>query len=120
MALVFYLTRDWTAEHGGQFVDLAGGGRREYVPAFNCAVAFEIPRWHAVAPVAGPRPRYSVFGWFLRPGRAYELETGPGESPGWDAEDDALRPAQCKLGRRLLRLGDFAGEDAGHIDDRTA
>lgn len=43
------------------------GQRVEYVPKFNSAVAFQVPRLHEVAPMLSDRPRYSVFGWFLRP-----------------------------------------------------
>lgn len=43
------------------------GGRVEYVPQFNSAVAFFVPRQHEVTKMIGDRPRYSVFGWFMRP-----------------------------------------------------
>ena len=42
-------------------------------------VAFRIPRFHEVTPVAAPRPRLSVFGWFLKPGKTYELYDGEEE-----------------------------------------
>uniref|UniRef100_A0A1D1ZT48 Prolyl 4-hydroxylase alpha subunit Fe(2+) 2OG dioxygenase domain-containing protein n=1 Tax=Auxenochlorella protothecoides TaxID=3075 RepID=A0A1D1ZT48_AUXPR len=112
IAVVYYLTRNWRPEFGGAFVDIAGGGR-EYCPAFNTAVAFTIPRWHAVTAVVGPRPRFSVFGWFLVPGIAYPLGDGErdaaaGKGPAperWLEEGEVGRlPQRCKLGRRLLRL----------------
>ncbi|KAL6779062.1 hypothetical protein ACKKBF_B18935 [Auxenochlorella protothecoides x Auxenochlorella symbiontica] len=112
IAVVYYLTRDWRPEFGGAFVDIAGGGK-EYCPAFNTAVAFTIPRWHAVTAVVGPRPRFSVFGWFLVPGIAYPLgdgerEAAAGKGPAperWLEEGEVGRlPQRCKLGRRLLRL----------------
>lgn len=37
-------------------------------PDFNTLVAFEVPRLHAVRALRGRRPRYSLFGWWLRPG----------------------------------------------------
>ena len=49
-----------------------------YVPEFNSIAAFRVPRWHIVTPVACDEPRYSVFGWFLSPGRLYELQLGSG------------------------------------------
>lgn len=79
IAVIYYLTKDWTAELGGALVDLHCDKR--YVPEYNSAIAFRVPRMHAVEPVVGPRPRFSIFGWFLREGQLYEL--GP-ESPDSD------------------------------------
>ena len=69
IACIYYLTKDWTAEMGGAFVDLHGRKETEYVPKFNRLVAFNVPRLHAVEPVAdaASRPRYSVFGWLYEP-----------------------------------------------------
>lgn len=36
------------------------------IPRFNSAIAFRVPRYHEVTPLAAPRPRYSLFGWFLQ------------------------------------------------------
>ena len=69
--------------HGGAFVDLEGpGGRAVLVPRFNTLCAFRVPRWHSVEPVAAgaPRARMSIFGWFLSPGKFYDLDGGGG---GW-------------------------------------
>ncbi|KAJ9509626.1 hypothetical protein QJQ45_011374 [Haematococcus lacustris] len=59
IALIVYLTRDWQPEYGGLLLDLeAPGGTRTYVPEFNSAIAFRIPRWHAVTPMTTDRPVY--------------------------------------------------------------
>ena len=68
IAVVYYLTKDWTREMGGSFVDLHRGKSIEYVPQFNRLVAFNVPRLHSVQPVTANRPRYSVFGWLYRKG----------------------------------------------------
>ena len=48
-----------------------------YVPEYNSLIAFTIPRYHEVCAVASPnRPRYSIFGWFLREGKIYDLYKG--------------------------------------------
>lgn len=49
---------------------------KEYVPEFNSIVAFKVPRYHEVTAVTSRRPRLSIFGWFLQPGKLYELYTG--------------------------------------------
>lgn len=116
IAVVYYLTRDWRPEYGGAFVDVGGGGT-EHCPAFNAAVAFSIPRWHAVTTVAGPRPRFSIFGWFLTPGIAYPLAVAAGDAAAGGSParhsiserrleegEGSLTAQRCKLGRRLLRL----------------
>ena len=43
------------------------GGRVEFVPQFNSAVAFLVPRQHEVTKMISDRSRYSIFGWYLRP-----------------------------------------------------
>ena len=47
-----------------------------YVPQFNSVIAFKVPRYHQVTPVSSSQPRFSVFGWFLQPGRLYDLFEG--------------------------------------------
>ncbi|CAE7587568.1 RIOX1 [Symbiodinium natans] len=74
VAVIWYLTPDWQKEWGGAFQDLETG--EEILPEFNTIVAFNVPRFHAVQPVTGRTPRYSIFGWFLRPGKLYSLESG--------------------------------------------
>lgn len=57
IAFIYYLTKNWTKADGGQLVDCADNNK-EYVPEFNSAVAFRVPRFHAVKPPTGERPRY--------------------------------------------------------------
>ena len=78
IALIFYCSKDWKEEYGGQLVDMVT--ETEYVPEFNSMIAFEVPRFHQVKPVLAPLlARYSVFGWFFKPGINYELWTGEQE-----------------------------------------
>ncbi|KAK3241218.1 hypothetical protein CYMTET_48996 [Cymbomonas tetramitiformis] len=70
IAVIFYLTKSWDEADGGCFIDHATGD--VYVPEFNSLIAFRVPRLHSVTPVKVRRPRYSIFGWFLR-----ELSNGP-------------------------------------------
>lgn len=60
----------------------------------------------------GPEPRHSVFGWFLTPGRLYELDDAV---QGLD--DESLAPQRCKLGRRLLGLAGLEDGVEGDVDD---
>jgi Rps23 Pro-64 3,4-dihydroxylase Tpa1-like proline 4-hydroxylase len=71
IAIIYYLTKDWKSEFGGTLVDIPTG--HEYVPEFNSLIAFSIPRFHEVKAVTCDRPRYSLFGWFLKSGRLYDL-----------------------------------------------
>uniref|UniRef100_A0A383W562 Fe2OG dioxygenase domain-containing protein n=1 Tax=Tetradesmus obliquus TaxID=3088 RepID=A0A383W562_TETOB len=87
IACIYYLTHGWSEADGGHLVDLeAPGGPQQHLPAFNSVVAFRIPRWHEVKPVTGDRPRYSIFGWFLEPGKLYELNTGEEAPPQQHSE----------------------------------
>ena len=52
-----------------------------YVPQFNSVIALKVPRYHQVTPVSSNRPRLSVFGWFLQPGRLYDLFEGESTQP---------------------------------------
>ena len=75
IAVIYYCSKDWKKEYGGQLVDMVTG--KEYVPEFNSIVAFSVPRFHEVKPVLLPSvERYSVFGWFFKPGINYELWDG--------------------------------------------
>ena len=87
IALIYYLTKDWTEDMGGAFVDMnevdQNHSRQKkqkwtaHVPRFNRVVAFNVPRLHSVEPVAAvKRPRYSVFGWL------YEELPGKGKGKG--------------------------------------
>lgn len=73
IAVIYYLTKDWREEYGGVLVDIETGTR--HVPQFNSLIAFDVPRFHEVTAVTAPRPRFSIFGWFLTEGRKYELLT---------------------------------------------
>eukprot|EP00435_Cladocopium_sp_Y103_P006610 s2158_g2.t1 len=68
VAAAYYLNKEWKATAGGQFVDMAASKHVLHSPDFNTLVAFEVPRLHAVRALRGRRPRYSLFGWWLRPG----------------------------------------------------
>jgi hypothetical protein len=65
VAIIVYLSKNWTAAEGGILHDVQRD--EEHVPTFNTAIAFRVPRLHAVTPVLGSRPRLSFFGWYLRP-----------------------------------------------------
>lgn len=88
IAVIIYLTKNWTKEDGGLLLDLEG--HKEYVPEFNSCVFFRVPRMHAVTKVLGSEPRISIFGWFLMPGELYSL----GEDVVQHKDDPrALQPA---------------------------
>ena len=73
VAGILYLSKGWKAKFGGALIDLQD--RAEHVPSFNTFIAFTVPRMHAVGPVlVESRPRLSLFGWWLQPGRLYELD----------------------------------------------
>lgn len=75
IAVIYYCSKDWKKEYGGQLVDMVTG--KEYVPEFNSIVAFSVPRFHEVKPVLmASVERYTVFGWFFKPGINYELWNG--------------------------------------------
>ena len=79
LAIIYYLTEDWSEADGGVLVDLHDGKRKHYVPKFNSLVAFEVPRFHEVTAVkrrSGRDPRFSIFGWFLEEGDIYSFSKG--------------------------------------------
>ncbi|KAF5837246.1 hypothetical protein DUNSADRAFT_4637 [Dunaliella salina] len=84
IAVIVYLSPNWSKEQGGVLLDLEAkpGAQREYVPEFNSAIVFRIPRWHEVTPVQSNSPRLTIFGWFLVPGHKYSLNTGPQPETG--------------------------------------
>eukprot|EP00198_Chlamydomonas_reinhardtii_P002667 XP_001692003.1 predicted protein [Chlamydomonas reinhardtii] len=98
LAVIYYLTKDWKEEYGGVLVDLedtaAGPSGRRYVPQWNSVVAFKVPRYHAVTALTTDRPRYSIFGWFLLPGKRYPLFTGD------DLEQHKQRTLRAKHGQQ--------------------
>lgn len=88
IAMIFYCSKDWKEEYGGQLVDMVT--KKEYVPEFNSMIAFEVPRFHQVMPVLAPlMARYSVFGWFFKPGINYELWTGEEGQEEEEEEEEA-------------------------------
>mmetsp|Transcript_15660 Transcript_15660/g.27321 ORF Transcript_15660/g.27321 Transcript_15660/m.27321 type:complete len:242 (-) Transcript_15660:1709-2434(-) len=91
VAVIYYLTKDWKESDGGVLVDNQTGKR--YVPKFNSAVIFMVPRFHAVTKVCkrpGRDPRYSIFGWFLTEGDLYN----------YVKEEEAVVPPRKKKKRR--------------------
>lgn len=119
IAVIYYLTKDWTEDKGGLLIDLEAG--KTYVPVFNSIIMFRIPRMHKVtAVVTSTCPRYSIFGWFLQPGKIYELDGGTNEGPmpltkkrknaamqkggrrGSSDDDHTNRVPRCKLALRIL------------------
>lgn len=70
---VLYLSKGWKLKFGGALLDMEACV--EHVPSFNSFVVFTVPRMHAVAPILhASRSRLSLFGWWLQPGRLYELD----------------------------------------------
>jgi len=65
IALIYYLTPpDWKLEDGGILID--EDTNTNYIPEFNSLIAFKIPRNHRVTVLNTDKPRFSVFGWFLK------------------------------------------------------
>ena len=71
VAMIYYLTKDWKDSYGGLLVDIEGS--QTYIPEYNSAIIFQVPRFHQVTPVATHLPRFSLFGWWLVQGEKYEL-----------------------------------------------
>ena len=65
IAVIYYLTKDWHYELGGNFVDLTVGGET-HTPQFNSLVAFNVPRLHEVDLMKTDRHRITIFGWFYK------------------------------------------------------
>ncbi|KAG2448268.1 hypothetical protein HYH02_006852 [Chlamydomonas schloesseri] len=115
LAVIYYLTKDWKEEYGGVLVDLedtaAGPAGRRYVPQWNSVVVFKVPRYHAVTALTTDRPRYSIFGWFLLPGKRYPLYTGD------ELEEHKRRTLSAKHGQEQEREGNqedgMDGEEDG-------
>lgn len=64
VALIYYLTKDWSADFGGCLVDNMEDGPKAIVPEFNSLVAFLVPREHWVSEMQEGSPlRYTLFGW---------------------------------------------------------
>jgi Rps23 Pro-64 3,4-dihydroxylase Tpa1-like proline 4-hydroxylase len=89
IALIYYCSKDWKPEYGGQLLDLQDN--KEYVPEFNSVVAFKVPRFHEVKPVLSPTAqRFSIFGWFFKPGISYDLYLGEeaGSAPSDSVDEE--------------------------------
>ena len=68
VAIVYYLSKNWTANNGGLFVDLESKPPRSRIPIFNSLITFKVPRLHQVSPIEMDciDKRYSIFGWALK------------------------------------------------------
>jgi Rps23 Pro-64 3,4-dihydroxylase Tpa1-like proline 4-hydroxylase len=77
IAVILYMSKDWTEADGGLLVDYGASPPSAIVPQFNTLVAFRVPRLHEVTPVlTDAKRRYSVFGWLLTEGELYPLRGG--------------------------------------------
>ena len=94
IAMVFYLTKDWSADNGGCFIDLVGG--EIITPQFNTCILFHVPRLHRVEPVLNSCVRYSIFGWFFEKGQLYELETEGGKKTSQNGEKSTSKKRKKK------------------------
>jgi hypothetical protein len=108
VAVIYYLTRDWAEDMGGVLLDLEGG--QAFVPQFNSAVAFRVPRYHEVTPLTTQRARYSVggpgpgCGWAVAGlGWAGLRGTGAGAWAGGRARGRSAVGGGCMLGRLPAR-----------------
>ncbi|KAL4546160.1 hypothetical protein Ndes2526B_g05255 [Nannochloris sp. 'desiccata'] len=108
VTLVYHLTKDWTDEMGGALVDLETDTK--YIPEFNSAIIFKVPRYHQVEPVLErSRPRYSIFGWYLLPGRLYELYDGKNTNNA-DGDDNAPKVEEKESGATAKNLSSIREE----------
>jgi hypothetical protein len=115
-AAILYLSRGWKAKFGGALIDLEGCA--EHVPSFNSLVVFAVPRMHAVAPVlTDSRPRFSVFGWWLEPGKLYELDDDvppePAEEEYADVEEILRQQQRAQQPTRQHKRARMAHAAAG-------
>ncbi|CAE8741482.1 unnamed protein product, partial [Polarella glacialis] len=103
IALIYYLTQDWSEDFGGCFVDNMEDGPRAVVPEFNSLVVFLVPREHWVSEMLPGAPsRYSLFGWLhdtepYPQGALQPLGTGNRRKP--EAGQEALSsPSEMRRG----------------------
>ena len=87
IAVIIYLCKNWTEDDGGLLLDHGAKGELKrpgvVVPKFNSLVAFHVPRLHQVTPVlTRKKKRFSIFGWFLKEGRLYDLGGASGKGGG--------------------------------------
>ena len=70
VAVILFLTKDWSKENGGCFKDCQQTEEKPedtHVPEFNTLLAFHVPRLYQITPVlAEATNRKCVFGWFLQ------------------------------------------------------
>jgi hypothetical protein len=66
-------------------------------------VVFRVPRLHEVRPVrTNATPRYSIFGWFLAPGKLYALDT---ERKGREADEEESGEPEAQGGGDEAKAG---------------
>lgn len=99
-AMVYYLTKNWSSDNGGSFIDLVGG--EVIMPEFNTCILFHVPRLHRVEPVLKMCERFSVFGWFYERGRLYELNHAE-ESQGVDSDSRSGNKKSKKRRKKGVR-----------------
>lgn len=78
-----------------------------YVPEFNSAIAFRVPRYHEVTRMNTNQPRFSVFGWYLQPGKLYELFQG----------EDGTTKSESQHGLQLTSQAATRHADCQRADD---
>lgn len=122
VAAIWYLTREWSEEDGGSFLDLGekvAPDASKLVPVYNSLVAFEVPHMHAVSAVTGSRYRYSVFGWWHQKGKRYELPTeGVKQSAGKKRkakENEATEGSGAGASKASSSTGDQAPPKKGQL-----
>ena len=117
IAGILYLSKGWKAKFGGALIDLQD--RAEHVPSFNTFIAFTVPRMHAVGPVlVESRPRLSLFGWWLQPGRLYELDEDDDDEAEYAALPERAETGVCgraKAKGQGGRQGKGQGSGKGQI-----
>merc|ERR1712137_1344088 len=99
--MIWYLTKDWTEDNGGAFLDLeaeSGSKEAKLVPIYNSLALFEVPHWHAVEAVQAKRYRYSIFGWWHQQGKRYDLDDADDVLDG--QEGGATKKKKGKLKRK--------------------
>lgn len=95
IAVILHLTPHLAKSDGGLFVDHAGKSAR--TPIFNSMVAFRVPRQHEVTQVIARVQRYSIFGWFMEPGRLYNLQHSGSHGQNKKVKRQCvIQPTQCK------------------------